>query len=286
MGYRYQVVITALALGAIVSCDSTPISKIENTEPQIGITVVANKESYGCNSGASSLTKSGNYKLTYEGIERSYRLHLPRSYQSTSAYPLVMLFHGWGGDQNDFLQDKALIREADERGYILVAPTGLGSGEPDFAPNAWSFSGSTSGLDGDGGTGISGAICDYTATKNYNYTSCSDTAQNTCAWTHCQQDDIGFTLALVAHVGNEVCVNTSNVFASGASNGGMFAWELAQNTRSASTFRAIAPVIGLPHRGYTRAQGKNETLPAILISGNLDATVPPGDWGDENFTTT
>ena len=37
-----------------------------------------------------------------------------------------MVFHGWGGDENEFLADKNVTTLADERGYIVVAPRGLG----------------------------------------------------------------------------------------------------------------------------------------------------------------
>jgi poly(3-hydroxybutyrate) depolymerase len=83
-----------------------------------------------------------------------------------------------------------------------------------------------------------------------------------------------------------MCVDTDNVFASGGSNGGMFTWELGQNPVTAPLFRAIAPIIGLPHRGYLDGKGKNEDMPALLITGLNDPTVPPGDWADENYTTT
>jgi hypothetical protein len=66
----------------------------------------------------------------------------------------------------------------------------------------------------------------------------------------------------------------------------MFTWELGQNSVSAGTFRAIAPLIGLPHRGYLDAQGKTGDMPALVVTGTQDTVVPPGDWEDDSFTTT
>ena len=82
-----------------------------------------------------------------------------------------------------------------------------------------------------------------------------------------------------------MCVDTDNVFASGGSNGGMFTWELGQNPVTAPLFRAIAPIIGLPHRGYLDGKGKNEDMPALLITGLKDSLCLPatGRW---SFTTT
>jgi poly(3-hydroxybutyrate) depolymerase len=88
-------------------------------------------------------------------------------------------------------------------------------------------------------------------------------------------------------------IDGQNVFATGGSNGGMFTWELGQNSLSAGLFRAIAPLIGLPHRGYLDSQGKLDEngkylaeLPVLVITGTRDTTVPPGDWENESFTTT
>lgn len=245
--------------------------------------------SEGCTMDADSRhtqLESGKHTVNYQAIDRSFHLSVPASANINAPSPMVLIFHGWGGDGNEFLQSDLVIREANRRGYILVAPTGLGSGAPDHSLNSWSFKGSTSGLDGDGGKGLTGSICDYQVTKDYNYASCSEVAENSCSWTQCQQSDVGFALALAKYVGEKLCVDKNNIFATGGSNGGMFTWELGQNSASAPTFRAIAPIIGLPHRGYSSSQGKNTSLPVLLITGTDDATVPPGEWGVEGYTTT
>jgi poly(3-hydroxybutyrate) depolymerase len=50
--------------------------------------------------------------------------------------------------------------------------------------------------------------------------------------------------------------------------------------------RAIAPIIGLPHRGDHRSPGRKRALPVLLITGTADTTVPPGAWDDAAHTTT
>jgi polyhydroxybutyrate depolymerase len=242
------------------------------------ITTMAESPSEGC--GNDNLD-SGSYTMDYDGLIRTFRVHVPRGYDMNTPAPLVMMYHGWGGDENDFLANKKVRSEADKRGYVLVAPVGLGSGSPDHSFNSWSFSGSWTGVDGNGGK-----ICDDTITPDYSYGSCADDKQNSCSWTQCQQDDVAFTLELVREVGENLCIDQDRVFATGGSNGGMFAWELGQNPVSAPVFRAIAPVIGLPHRGYLAAPGKPGEMPVILITGTRDKTVPPGDWDDSGYTTT
>jgi poly(3-hydroxybutyrate) depolymerase len=232
----------------------------------------------GC--GNTEMT-SGTYTMPHGGLTRTFRVHVPAGYDADTPTRLVLIFHGWGGDENEFLNDRTVIAQADARGYILVAPRGLGSGDPDYENNSWSFSGSTTGLDGDGQ-----AICDPKITPDYTYPSCSEVAANSCSWTHCQADDVDFAVALVEHIETNLCVDRNNVFATGGSNGGMFTWELGQNSRSAPTFRAIAPLIGLPHRAYLDPPGKSDDMPVIVITGLRDKVVPPGAWDDPSFTTT
>jgi len=268
------------ACGGGSSSNSSPDTAIDPVTSSVA------NPSTGCSATSGLLTASDTYTMSFHGIDRTFRLHVPQSYSSTSPSPMVTVFHGWSGDQDEFLGNSTVRNEADQHGYIVVAPLGLGSGSPDNSYNSWSFSGSTTGLDGDSGSGIEGAICDYNNTADYNYPSCAGIADNSCAWSQCQQDDVEFTVALVDHINSKMCVDTDNVFASGGSNGGMFTWELGQNPLTAPLFRAIAPIIGLPHRGYLGAQGKNEDMPVLLITGKSDPTVPPGEWDDASFTTT
>jgi polyhydroxybutyrate depolymerase len=218
--------------------------------------------------------------MNYEGIDRTFRVHVPKGYRNNTAAPLVLVFHGWGGDENEFLGNRSVRSLADRRGYILVAPRGLGSGAPDNSPNSWTFSGSATGLAGD-----TGPVCGP-GTPDYSYPSCAGVKANGCSWTHCQADDVDFAVALVEYVSDHLNVDPARVYATGGSNGGMFTWELGQNSVSAGTFRAIAPLIGLPHRGYLDAPGKIGDMPVLVITGTRDNVVPPGDWEDDSFTTT
>ena len=240
-----------------------------------------------CSAGGAGL-ESGVHEMTGpSGALRTFRVHVPAGYDfdDPAPAPLVAIFHGWGGDEDEFLGFKRVRDQADARGYILVAPRGLGSGAPDFNFNSWSFRGSTSGLDGNVPPG---KICDDSITPDYSYESCNTAgiSQNSCSWTQCQADDVAFAVALVEHMKANLCIDDANVFAAGGSNGGMFAWELGQNETSAETFAAIAPLIGLPHRGYLDPPGKDEDMPVLVITGTMDNVVPPGEWEDPGFTTT
>lgn len=229
--------------------------------------------------------ESGSYTLVHQGVTRTYGLRLPSGYDPKRPTRLVLAFHGWGGDEGEFLNDATVAGESSRRGYIVVAPRGIGSGAPDQKNNSWTFRGSATGVIG--ADGAQAPVCDASITPDYTYPSCRRaTARNSCSWTQCQDDDVEFVQALLAHLEATLCIDTHHVFASGGSNGGMFTWELGQNPATASMFRAIAPVIGLPHRGDLRAPARRGGMPVLLITGTQDPVVPPGRWGDASYTTT
>ena len=71
---------------------------------------------------------SGDYTLERNGLDRAFRLHVPDAVGGMAPHPMVVFFHGWGGDEGEFLKP-SVINEANERGYIIVAPLGLGGEE-------------------------------------------------------------------------------------------------------------------------------------------------------------
>lgn len=247
----------------------------------LALPAMAETSSAGCGATAP---ESGTFTLASDGLTRTYRMHVPKDLDPAKPAPVAFIFHGWGGDENEFLADTVVTGEADKRGFILVAARGVGSGAPDKNYNSWTFRGSATGIGGDGTPICSGAE------TNYAYASCGPVgqgiAQNGCSWTQCQTDDAAFVMDLIAEVGRSACIDMDRVFMAGGSNGGMFTWDMGQTSAVASQLRAIAPLIGLPHNGFLDGPGRDDSLPVLLITGMQDPTVPPGDWGDMGPTTT
>lgn len=54
----------------------------------------------------------------------NYRLYVPTSYDPHKAYPLVVVLHGSGEDENSPFDRSDLRATAEKRGYILLAPFG------------------------------------------------------------------------------------------------------------------------------------------------------------------
>ncbi len=238
----------------------------------------------------NSIWKSGLESIKHDGIDRSFRVHLPEGYDLRKKFPLILAFHGWGGDENGFLQHKLVREELDRRGYIMLAPLGLGRDDSVGAYSSWSVNGSTTGLDGDGFNprtpGDSDAICDPIRTPDYTYRSCVGIAQNSCSWTHCLGNDLDFIIRLIDEANFNLCIDTDRIYAVGGSNGGQLVWELGQNTSTVENFAALASLIALPHRGYARGPANQTHLPIISITGMRDKVVPPGDWDQILYTTT
>ena len=233
---------------------------------------------------------TGIHSLRLGTTERRFRIHVPPATNPSTEAPLILAFHGWGGNEHEFLKHPVVTTELDQRGWILIAPLGLGQEEPGEFRASWSFQGSTTGLAGPsiGPTVLEApiTICDEALTPDYTYPSCQNVAQSSCSWTHCLGDDIDFVLTLIDAAKKKLSIDHSRIFAMGGSNGGQLIWELAQNLRSASYFRAFSSLIGLPHLGFNSPPPVNQAKPMLLITGSRDTTVPPGRRGELQFTTT
>lgn len=154
------------------------------------------------------------YKFFDQGLERIFRVHIPPTYSYDTPYPLIISFHGWSDDENEIIGDHTVDHLSEERGFIIVAPRGLGSGSPDHKQNSWRTRGTSTGIDGTlDGTNYrkgesKGATCNLSnQDENRIYKSCDGIAQNSCSWTHCQADDIAFTIALLNEISSNLCID-------------------------------------------------------------------------------
>jgi predicted esterase len=68
------------------------------------------------------------YRSSFDGALVPYRVYLPTNYTSSKKYPLVVLLHGAGGDETNFVESYGRIwpKLAEERGYVLASVNGRG----------------------------------------------------------------------------------------------------------------------------------------------------------------
>lgn len=157
----------------------------------------------------AKIEQAGDYTFSnlHDGLTRKYRMHVPRSYNAASPMPLLVAFHGGGGDMDHQASDAhyGLISKSESAGFIVVFPNGyskLPSGK--FA--TWN----------------AGACCGEARDR--------------------QVDDVGFVHQLLDKVGRQLSIDRKRVYATGMSNGAMMAYRLA--CEMPDTFAAIAAVAG------------------------------------------
>ena len=138
---------------------------------------------------ADALTPGDHARtLTVDGRERSYLVHVPKSYHGTVAYPVVLVFHGGGSNARQWVPFCGLNETADKAGFLAVYPSGTGR--------------LATALTWNGG--------------------------NCCAYAMLNQvDDVAFTRALLDDLAKVLQVDAKQVFATGMSNGAIMAYRLA-----------------------------------------------------------
>jgi len=142
--------------------------------------------------------------LTHDGRRRSYLLHLPPT-RDDRARPVVIAFHGGGGNAPGFRNYAGLNTVADREGFIVVYPNGTGP--------------------------LRNLLLTFNAGNH-----CCGTAQRQ------NVDDVGFAVAVIEDVARRASIDRRRIYATGHSNGGIMAYRLA--AERADVVAAIAPVAG------------------------------------------
>ena len=61
------------------------------------LTEISSAAAGGGNTACTSAWQSGDYTLERDGVTRSFRVHVPDNPGIAGPYPMVVVFHGWGG---------------------------------------------------------------------------------------------------------------------------------------------------------------------------------------------
>lgn len=68
------------------------------------------------------MAEAQNFCLKHDGKQRNFTVHLPKGYNARHSYPLVLNFHGWGGDPDQQQRYTKMNDVADKEGFIVVYP--------------------------------------------------------------------------------------------------------------------------------------------------------------------
>lgn len=158
---------------------------------------------------AATITQPGDYtfSIQQDGLPRKYRVHVPQSYNAAHPAPLLLSFHGGGGDMDHQADDRnyGQISKSEAEGFIAVFPNGY-SRLPSGKLATWN----------------AGTCCALARDR--------------------QVDDVGFVKTIIANVTRQLSIDRKRIYATGMSNGAMMAYRLA--CEMSDTFRAIAAVAG------------------------------------------
>ena len=124
--------------------------------------------------------------IIFAGLERTYRIHMPPSYDKSTPLPLLIALHGGGGsgEKTEELTLRGFNRLSDKEGFIVVYPDGI--------EKHWN----------DGRENVK-----YRAHRE-------------------KIDDVGFIAALIDHLAKQYNLDIKRVYATGISNGAMMSFRL------------------------------------------------------------
>jgi poly(3-hydroxybutyrate) depolymerase len=174
-----------------------------------------------------------HYLFEAAGEIMPFGLYVPSSWSAGRAMPLVVVLHGQGGNEVNFLerQDRLLPRLAEQHGYIVVTPLGYRS---------------------DGGYG--GAP-----------TAAADFERRRV--TELSEQDVIDVLALVRR---EYLIDADRIYLMGHSMGGNGTWHLG--SKYADVWAALAPIAGGSARPGRLDIDRLSRIPILCCHGDADAT--------------
>ncbi|MCX9155682.1 prolyl oligopeptidase family serine peptidase [Niveibacterium sp. 24ML] len=155
---------------------------------------------------AATAGSTSEHSIDVGGTARRYLVHLPASYNPARPTPLILAFHGGGGDMQHIAKDEhyGIVGKSDRAGFIVAFPNGTG------------------------------ALGDKLAT--WNAGACCGKARDA------RVDDVAFARTVVADLQRRYAVDAGRIFAIGMSNGGMLSHRLA--CEASDLFAGIAAVAG------------------------------------------
>ncbi len=187
-------VLAAALLAVPVTCDSSSpgLRQLSDTPPGAGVGRIR----YG----------PGDYErvLRIGETKRRYEVHVPPSYDGRNPMPLVLDFHGGGGNPSAARRGTKMDAKADSAGFLVVYPAGSGR----FENRLLTWNG--------------GLCCGYAASQ--------------------QVDDVGFTEADLTDVQLFFEVDPHRIYSTGLSNGAIMSYRLA--CELSHRLAAIAAVSG------------------------------------------
>jgi polyhydroxybutyrate depolymerase len=95
------------------------------TAPILSLALIAHRHFGGAASFGQLFERDREDAVAFGGLQRTYRVHLPRSYDQKKSAPIVLALHGYGGAGRSMNLLTGFDKLADEAGFIVVYPDGV-----------------------------------------------------------------------------------------------------------------------------------------------------------------
>jgi polyhydroxybutyrate depolymerase len=125
--------------------------------------------------------------LEFGGLDRTYLIHVPASYDAKKRIPLILVLHGATQSPGGAERMSQMSQKAEQQNFIAVYPSG--TSRNDRMPT-WN----------------SGSCCAYAMNNHI--------------------DDVGFLRALIDKLESQYAIDRKRVFVTGISNGGMMSYRV------------------------------------------------------------
>ncbi len=184
-------------------------------------------------------TYSGSVELTFRGFKRDFLIHFPNGYSSSKPYPLVMAIHGAFSSATEFEKVSGFSTLADDEGFIVVYPNGIG---------------------------IFGFL------RHWNAGYC-------CAYAaESQNDDVGYLKLILDSLMEKLPIDRNRIFLSGFSNGGMMAYRFAAEfPEYVAAIAAVSTTIGSKNvdaEKEWKLQKPKIPVSVLIAHGLADESIP------------
>lgn len=215
-------------------------------------------------------------RVTVDGIDRTFVVHLPNGYDSKKKYPMVLLLHGTGQNAIDMTRLTRFDAAADKYGVVAVYPNSYGVRwdigvvveQPNFAPRP------RRGYGRRGGYGYPGS---YPGSGPYPGGGPGGDPQGggrqgrNGQATRGQANDLAFFDQMLDKLTHEYPVDTSRIFATGYSDGGFMAFRLGCSM--SGRIAAIAPVAATMPKEMQTWCHPSRAVPLVMLNGTADTVI-------------
>merc|ERR1719461_653585 len=234
--------------------------------------------SKGCRPSDLSFEDTSEKFLEHNGIERSYIVHLPPSYNHASdgGHPVILNLHGSVMTAFQRMEQSLMNDHADANDYIAVYPQGtsLGDYAVEFQGQQYIQPFATwNDLSTSGSPSPNGPTCSRPApiaALDLVPAECRDIFG--CNAVNCMADDVGFIDTFLDELEATYCIDRSRIYMTGFSNGGFMTQRMGceLNHRLA----AIAPQHGQLALGFNCEPKYDDPMPIINVWGTNDEMIP------------